>query len=58
MTWPAFEPGSLEPDRVYRIVAPEAILWSCRTLRGVWFDMEAGPDLEADDYIRVIYPES
>jgi dienelactone hydrolase len=54
-SYPAFKRGELDPDRNYSIAAPEAILWSVRSLRTHWTDMVAGPDILKSDVLRDFY---
>lgn len=55
ISYPAIRLASLQPEKKYSIVAPEAILWTLKPIRTYWTDMVAGPDIEKSEIIRAVY---
>ncbi len=54
-SYPPFPQGGLEPDKEYSIVTPEGILWAVKSIRNIWTQMVAGPDILKSDMIKEIY---
>jgi len=55
ISYPAIRLASLQPEKKYSIVAPEAILWTLKPIRTYWTDMVAGPDIEKSEIILAVY---
>ena len=54
-SYPSMRSVNLQPEKKYVIVAPEAILWTLKSIRTYWTEMVAGPDLDKSDFIFAIY---
>lgn len=55
---PKIRGTKLDPEKTYTIAAPESILWSAKSIRNVWTDMIAGPDILKLDLVKGIYGNS
>ena len=54
-TYPPVKLDEIEPENVYRIAAPEGVLWAAKEIRKYWTDVEAGPDVQKSELIKEVY---
>lgn len=55
ISYPVIRGRKLAPGKTYSIAAPESILWSAKSIRTLWTDMVAGPDILKSDLVMDIY---
>jgi len=54
--YPQIAEEDLDPGQLYRVVSPENALWVAKPImKGLWKEMEAGPDVLKSDITREVY---
>jgi len=57
LTVPAFDPGKLKPEKIYRVVLPHELVVKLGTRKKVLTNVAEGPAVTTEELLREIFPD-